>query len=65
MINRDEFNEMHHTVSILTSPDDSVSWVLDVSAIEDDSIFNESNWEIEEFETEGYFKNFAWYYTFE
>lgn len=65
MINRDEFNEMHHTVSILTSPDDSVSWVLDVSAIEDDSIFNESNWEMEEFETEGYFKNFAWYYTFE
>jgi hypothetical protein len=56
---------MHHTVSILTSPDDSVFWVLDVRAIEDDSIFNESNWEMEEFETEGYFKNFAWYYTFE
>lgn len=64
MINRDEFNEMHHMVSILTSPDDSVSWVLDVGAIEDGSIFNESNWEMEEFESEGYLNNFVWYYKF-
>lgn len=64
MTNLDKFNEMHHTVSILTSPVDSISWVLDVSNIEDDSIFNESNWEKDEFESEGYFNNSAWYYTF-
>ena len=65
MVNRDEFNEMHHKVSISTSSDYSVSWVLDVNHIEDDSIFNESNWDMEEFESEGYFRNYAWYYTFE
>ena len=64
MVNRDEFNEMHHTVSILTSPTDSLSWVLDVNNIDDDSIFNESNWEKEESESEIDFRNFAWYYTF-
>ena len=61
MTNLDEFNEMHHTVSILTSPTDSLSWVLDINNIGDDSIFNESNWEKDEYESEGYFNNFAWY----
>lgn len=64
MVNRDEFNEKHHLISILTSPNDSVSWILNVNLIEEDSIFNEANWELEEFESEGYYNNFAWYYTF-
>ena len=64
MVIHDEFNEMHHMVSILTSPVDSVSWILDINNIEDDSIFNESNWDKEEFESEGYYRNRAWYYTF-
>mgnify|MGYP003547064135 CR=1 FL=1 len=38
LVNLDKFNEMHHKISILTSPDDSLSWVLDVNAIEEDSI---------------------------
>lgn len=65
LVNLDKFNEMHHKISILTSPDDSVSWMLDVNAIEEDSIFNEANWEKEEYESEGYFNNIAWYYKFE
>ncbi len=64
MVNRGGFNEMHHTVSIFTSPVDSVSWILDVNNIEYYSIFNESNWKKEEFESDGYFRNFAWYYRF-
>ena len=65
LVNLDKFNEMHHKISILTSPDDSLSWVLDVNAIGEDSIFNEANWEKEEYESEGYFNNIAWYYKFE
>lgn len=63
MTNRDEFNELHHTVSILTSPKDSISWTLDIRNIEDGSIFNESNWKKEEPNNEGYYTNFEWYYT--
>lgn len=64
MINRKEFNEMHHMVSILTSPDDSISWTLDIMKIESESIFNETNWEKKEYQSEGHFNNFAWYYSF-
>ena len=63
-IKDDRFNDMHHSVSILPSPTDSISWVLDVNNIEDDSIFNESNWDKEEFESDGYYRNHVWYYTF-
>ena len=54
----------HHTITIVTSPTDSLSWTLDVDNIEDDSIFNESNW-VKEVSTEGHPIYHSWYYTIE
>ena len=54
----------HHTITIVTSPTDSLSWTLDVDNIEDDSIFNESNW-VKEVSTEGHPICHSWYYTIE
>ena len=54
----------HHTITIVTSPTDSFSWTLDVDNIEDDSIFNESNW-VKEVSTKGHPIYHSWHYTIE
>ena len=60
----EDFSEYHHTISIVISPTESLSWTLDVDNIEDDSIFNESNW-VKEVSTEGHPIYHSWYYTVE
>ena len=59
-----DFEVYHHTITIVTSPTDSISWTLDVDNIEDDSIFNELNW-VKEVSKEGYPTYHSWYYTIE
>ena len=59
-----DLNVHHHTITIVTSPTDSISWTLDVDNIEDDSIFNELNW-VKEVSKEGYPTCHSWYYTIE
>ena len=54
----------HHTITIVTSPTDSLSWILDVDNIEENSIFNELNW-VKEVSKEGYPTYHSWYYTVE
>ena len=60
----EDFSEYHHTISIVTSPTETLSWTLDINNIEVNSIFNESNW-IKEISSEGYPVYHAWYYTVE
>ena len=59
-----DFDVYHHTITIVTSPTDSISWTLDVDNIKDDSIFNEANW-VKEVSNEGYPTYHSWYYTIE
>ena len=59
-----DFDVYHHTITIVTSPTDSISWTLDVDNIKDDSIFNEANW-VKEVSNEGYPTYHSWYYTVE
>ena len=54
----------HHTITIVISSTESLSWTLDVDNIEDDSIFNESNW-VKVVSTEGHPIHHSWYYTIE
>ena len=56
-----ELQYLFPTISILTSPTDSLSWTLDVNNIEENSIFNESNW-IKEESNDGYHNLYSWYY---
>lgn len=59
-----DFDVYHHTITIVTSPTDSISWTLDIDNIKDDSIFNEANW-VKEVSNEGYPTYHSWYYTIE
>lgn len=59
-----KIHHLQHTISILTSPTDSISWTLDLENIPDDSIFNESNWE-KDVSDGGYHNDSSWFYTFE
>ena len=59
-----DFDEWHHRISISTSPTDSISWTLDVDNIEDNSIFNELNWE-KKVTNNGCFIKYSWTYTIE
>ena len=56
-----ELQYLFPTISILTSPTDSLSWTLDVNNIEETSIFNESNW-VKEESNDGYHNLYSWYY---
>lgn len=58
----DKFNNLHHMISIITSPDDSTSWILDVDNIEKYSIFNEDNWEKKELSDDNH-THIDWYYS--
>lgn len=60
----EDFSEYHHTISIVTSPTETLSWTLDINNIEANSIFNESNW-IKEVSSDGYPIYHSWYYTIE
>ena len=59
-----DFEVYHHTITIATTPTDSISWTFDIDNIEVDSIFNESNW-VKEVSNEGYPTCHSWYYTLE
>lgn len=59
-----DFDVYHHTITIVTSPTDSISWTLDVDNIKDDSIFNEANW-VKKVSSDGYPTYHSWYYTIE
>lgn len=59
-----DFIVYHHTITIIKSPTDSISWTLDVDNIEDDSIFNESNW-VKEVLNNGYPIYHSWFYILE
>lgn len=59
-----DFEVYHHTITIITSPTDSISWAFDIDNIEDDSIFNEENW-VKEVSNDGFPIYHSWYYTLE
>lgn len=60
----EDFSEYHHTISIVTSPTETLSWTLDIKNIEDDSIFNESNW-VKNVSNDGFPISHSWYYIME
>lgn len=60
----DDFDVYHHTITIVTSPTDSISWTFDIDNIGDDSIFNEANW-VKEVSNDGFPTYHSWYYTLE
>ena len=60
----EDFGVYHQRISIITSPTDSLSWAFDIDNIEEESIFDESNW-IKEESGDGYHNIYSWYYIFE
>lgn len=60
----DDFEIYHHTISIVTSPTETLSWTLDINNIEVNSIFNESNW-VKEISNDGFPIYHSWCYTVE